>query len=679
MAHHTAARLAEAEALYRQIIAAEPRHVDAWQYLGILALQTGRNAEAVTALLAAIAIAPAAPALHANLGEAYRRLGRLAEAGAALRRALALKPDFAEAHYNLGCTLADESRHAEATAAFSEAIRLQPGLAAAHSNLGNALREQGRLDEAIASYHRAIQLQPGFADAHANLGNALRDQGLREEAIAAYQQAIRLDPHHASACSNLGVAMREAGRFEEAVAACRRALSIQPDFAAAHNNLGVTLAEQGLVGDAIASFRRALELRPDFAEAHSNLLYHLHCLADGDPQAIFAEHQRWDEMHARPFGAQIVAHSSDRNPERRLRIGYVSPDFRNHPVAYFLESLLAAHDRSQFEVFCYSDVVREDEFTARLRAHADAWRPIAHRTDTEVAALVREDRVDILVDLAGHTAGNRLLVFARKPAPVQVTYLGYCDTTGLGTMDYRLTDSHADPPGGTEHLHSEQLVRLPDSAWCFRPADTAPPVQPPPVLREGHLTFGCFNARRKITTEALALWSRLLAAVPGARLLLRGPDNEESFVQPLRAALAAHGIAPDRLECIGRAPTLAAHLALYHRVDIALDTFPYNGTTTTCEALWMGVPVITIAGQTHASRVGVSLLTNAGLPELIAEDEDACLRIATRLTGETDRLAQFRASVREKLAASPLLDARRFGRNFEQTFRQMWRTWCSRG
>ena len=677
MQHHAAGRLAEAEAIYRQILAVEPRHVDALQFLGILAHQVGRSDVAVEMLLAAIVLAPGVPALHSNLGEAYRKLGRFAEAAAALRRAVILKPDFPEAHYNLGCTLTDEGRLDEAICAYREAIRLKPELAEAHSNLGNALRDKGSPDEAIAACRRAIALRPDFADAHGNLGNALRDHGDPDGAISAYRRAILLKPDFADAHSNLGAALTETGDPAAAIAACRRALQIQPNLAAAHNNLGIALAEAGQLHEAIAAYRRALHLKPDFAEAHSNLLYHMHCPPASDAEGLFREHCRWAEIHARPLENHGGPHANDRNPERRLRIGFVSPDFRNHPVAFFLEGLLCACDPSQLEVFCYANLGRGDEVTERLRKHVHAWRNIVGLKDAEAAALVRQDGIDILIDLAGHTAGNRLLLFARKAAPVQVTFLGYCDTTGMNAVDYRLTDHHADPAGATEPLHTERLVRLPRTAWCFRPLEPSPEVTPLPALSSGHIIFGCFNARRKVTDEALSLWSRLLNEVPGSRMLLKGSGYSGSSVQEhIRATLASAGIAPERVEFLGRTPKVAEHLAAYRHMDIALDTFPYSGTTTTCDALWMGVPVVTLAGRTHASRVGVSLLTNAGLTDLIAATADDYIRIAMQLASDVRRLTRLRSGLRDRLKTSPLMDASSYARAMEQAFRGMWRAWC---
>ena len=394
---------------------------------------------------------------------------------------------------------------------------------------------------------------------------------------------------------------------------------------------------------------------------------------------MFAEHCRWAEVHAEPLGRDVVPLSSDGDPGRRLRVGYVSNNFREHSVAFFVEALLASHDRSKVEIFCYADIMLADEFSGRLRRHSAQWRVITGQSDAQVAELIRQDAIDILVDLAGHTARNRLLVFARKPAPVQVTYLGYCNTTGLSAMDYRFTDALADSPGTTEHLHTEQLVRLPDCAWCYRPPDASPAVETPPVLRSGHITFGCFNARPKITGEMLALWARLLLEMPASSLLLKNVGfGEPSARQHTRDLLAKAGIAPERVELVGRVPTLAGHLATYARVDIALDTFPYHGTTTTCEALWMGVPVITLAGRTHASRVGVSLLTTTGLPELVASSPDEYVKIAAALATDVPRLAALRTTLRTRMASSPLMDASRFARNVEAAYRQMWRTWCAK-
>ena len=573
--------------------------------------------------------------------------------------------------------LHDQGHLAEAAACFRNVLTLRPGDADAHGRLGVALIGQGQGDAAIAEFRAALQLEPESAQAHFNLGNALRSTGQLREAVAAYRRALQLQPADAETHNTLGAALHERGEIDQAIAAYRRSLELQPS-AFARNNLGSALKDEGRIEESLAEFRLALHARPDFATAHSNLLFCLHYLSAWDAAATFAEHCRWDELHARPLSRFIEPYVNPPEPERRLRIGYVSPDFREHPVAFFLEGFLGSHDHALVEVFCYACLPRVDAVTGRLRQYAAHWRTIAGLSDERAAELIREDRIDILVDLAGHTAENRLPIFARQPAPVQVSYLGYCDTTGMKAMDYRLTDALADPPGATEHLHTEQLVRLPDCAWCFRPLAEAPPVSDPPMHRAGHVTFGCFNALPKLTDATLALWSRILLAVPGSHLLLKNFGLREPSVQVrIRGVLENAGIAAERVELLGPARSIAEHLAAYARVDLALDTFPYHGTTTTCEALWMGVPVIALAGPVHASRVGVSLLTNVGLPELIANDADDYVRTAVQLAADTTHLAELRATLRGRMASSPLMDAPRFTRNVELAYREMWRKWCA--
>ena len=711
--HHQAGRLAEAEGIYRQILELAPNHTDALHLLGVIAHQVGQNDAAVELIGKAIALVPNVPEFHSNIGEAYRAMNRNEEAITAYRRAIQLNPDYADAHYNLGNALTDREKFDDAIAAYRRAIRLKPDYPMAYNNLGVAFWKQGGVEEAILAYRSAIQLNPDFADPHSNLGNALIALGNHEEAIAECRRAIQLKPDYAEAHGNLSNALKEQGRMDEAMAECRmaielkpdfpearynmgnvlrdqchldeaigtyrRALELKPDFVDAHNNLGNVLKEQGRLDEAIGTYRRALGFKPAYVSAHSNLLFDMHYVSGTDVSALYGEHRRWDEAHAEPLRKLIPPHGNDRDPERRLRIGYVSPDFREHSVAYFMESLLASHDHSQVEVYCYADLVREDGTSRRLQCHARQWRPIAGKTDGQVAELIRKDGIDILVDLAGHTAGNRLLVFARKPAPVQVTYLGYPDTTGMKAMDYRLTDGYADPPGTSEHLHSEELMRLPGSAWCYRPSGEAPPVGSAPVLSGGGVTFGCFNPRPKMTEEVLALWARLLMAVPGSRLLLKNLGFRDSSVRErVMGMLMKGGVGEERVEFMGRVPSVTEHLVTYGRVDIALDTYPYHGTTTTCEALWMGVPVIALAGRTHASRVGVSLLTNAGLPELIAGSAEQYVEIAVKLAADIPRLVELRASLRERMASSALMDAPRFARNVEQAYRQMWRAWCAK-
>jgi len=418
-------------------------------------------------------------------------------------------------------------------------------------------------------------------------------------------------------------------------------------------------------------------IQPDYADAYSNLLYGLSYPADVDEAEIYREHHEW----ARRFETPV---RPDRTPSpapvgrRRLRVGYVSGDFRRHSVAYFFEPLLMHHDREAFEVFCYSNVRDPDQVTGRIRAQSEHWRPIASLDDDAAAAMIRADGIDILVDLAGHTEHNRLLLFARRPAPLQLSWLGYPNITGLSAIDHRIVDAVTDPPDAaleplTDSIPREQLHRLHRCFLCYRPFEDAPEPAPPPMVADGAVTFGSFNNLTKVNAEVVRVWSLALDRIPGSRLLLKtGQLADARTREQVLAEFARHGIDGSRLQLIGRIPDLTAHLDCYSRVDIALDTFPYNGTTTTCEALWMGVPVVTLSGSAHRARVSASLLRHAGLPELCAESEPAFLDLVETLASDVDALAALRQGLRRRLAASPVCDAADFTSAMEQAYSTLW-------
>ena len=644
--------------------------------LGIALQNQGKLDEAIAAYLHAIGIKPDYAEVHSNLGIALKSQRKLDEAIAACRRAISIKPDYVEAHYNLGNALKDQGKLDEAIAAYFQAIGIKPDFAEAHSNLGTALQEQGKLAEAIAAYRRAIDFKPDFAEAHSNLGAALRDQGKLAEAIAAYRQAIGIKPDFAEAYSNLGTALQDQGALAEAIAAYRQAIGIKPYFAEAHFNLGTALRDQGKLDEAIAACQQAIGIKRDYAEAFSHLLfclnYHDQLTADG----LFAAHREWDAR----FGGQVarpIAYANDREMGRRLRIGYVSPDFRSHSVAYFMAPLLKEHDRRAVEIFCYAEVARPDMVTAQLHGLADHWLVTVGLSDDELAERLRADGIDILVDLAGHTAKNRLGVFARKPAPVQVTWLGYPNTTGLEAIDYRLVDAVTDPIGEADAWASETLIRLEGGFLCYGGLQGAPEPAVPPCLETGTVTFGSFNNPTKVSASTFDAWARLLARLPHARLLLKGKQFADAATRALfLAKLGDRGVAVERVALVAWQPSSTAHLALYDRVDVALDPFPYNGTTTTCEALSMGVPVVTLRGDRHAGRVGASLLSQVGLTDLIANSVEEYIDIALALAGDPERLLDLRRTLRPRLAASPLCDGPAFSRKIEAAFRLMWWRWC---
>lgn len=618
----------------------------------------------------------------------------------------------AEAHLRRGIALRARGDQLAAIAAFRQAIGLNARLAEAHHQLGNALKSLGRHGEAMISLRTAALLAPASGAAWLNLGVACLELRRLEEAAACFGNAVRLEPSRPEAWNVFGHGLLTLGRCEEAKRALEKALQLRPGYPAAHDNLGRLLKAQGRSAEALAHHRKALlgDPRP---QVHSNLLYSLHFPAGIPAEEIAAEHRRWAERHAvplhpsaagsgagpvlgrpegtrqshpfgtRPSGSVPRAASADGprpGSDGRLRVGYVSPDLCRHAVAYFLEPVLAAHDRSGFEIVCYNDATAADEVTARLRSHASLWRDIAGQSDAQLAGRIRSDGIDILVDLAGHTARNRLLVFARRPAPVQVAWLGYPNTTGLEAIDYRLTDALSDPPGAGDALYTEKLVRLPGAFSCFGPQPESPPVAPPPALAAGCVTFGCFNHLAKLTPPAIDLWARLLRESPTSRLLLKSRGLiDPATAAAVRREFGRRGVEPGRIELNGEELSVAGHLALYGKVDIALDTFPYNGATTTCEALWMGVPVVTLAGATHVSRVGASMLTHLGHPEWVAGSPESYLATCVALASDLPRLSLIRQGLREQMRLSPLCDGPGFTRQLEMAFKEMWRRFVAGG
>ncbi len=497
--------------------------------------------------------------------------------------------------------------------------------------LARRQHEAGKLAEAEAIYRQIVAQRPDHCGAVYNLGVALADQLKLEEAARAFARAIELQPDFAWAHTNLGRALRDLGKLDNAIRSLSRGIELSPQSAIGHSNLGRAFRDQGKLDEALACYDRAMALEPSDPSLHSNRVYTLHFHPGFDAPAILREHQLWAQRHALPLQSEIRAFSNDRLTARRLRIGYVSPDFRLHPVGKFLLPLLQHHDHGSFEIFCYSDVRQPDALTAAFQSTADAWRKTLGVPDAQLAKLIRQDRIDILVDLAMHLADNRLLVFARKPAPVQVTYLAYPSTTGIQSMDYRLTDSYLDPPGETDAHYCEKSMRLSDSYWCYDPvamqADSFA-LAPLPATANGFVTFGCMNNFCKVTAGVVSAWAKILAAVPDSRLILHAEEGQHR--QHLIKRLAENSIAGNRISFVARqAPE--EYFRIHDRIDIALDTFPYNGGTTTCDALWMGAPLVTLIGRTAVGRAGWTILSNLGLRELAAHNEDDYVRIAVEL------------------------------------------------
>jgi predicted O-linked N-acetylglucosamine transferase (SPINDLY family) len=610
-----------------------------------------------------------------ELALTHQKAGRMRDAELLYRAILTRDPNHADALNLLGVLAQQVGRSDAAVELIRKALKIKPRSATYHVNLGVALAGANQMDAAMGAFKLALQMDPKNLFALGNLGDIYLRRGEHDLAIDVARQALAIDPDYRTALNVLGIVLHRKFDIPGAMAAFQRVVELRPESFQSHNNLGNVQKEAGLMDEAIVSYRRAAGCMPPTAMAHSNLLYSMHSHIGSTDDEILEEHQKWNTVHARPLAASSRAHTNDRNPDRRLRVGYVSPDFREHSVANFIQGLLAAHDVREVEVFCYANLPRPDATSEKLQKLGGKWQNIAELSDDRTADLMRRDQIDILVDLAGHTGGHRLLVFARKPAPIQITYLGYPHNTCLETMDYRLTDAHADPPG--IEPPGEALLRLPGTFLCYTAPADAPGPAPSPSVRNGFITFGSFNLLSKINLPLVKMWAGILRQVPGSHMLIKTGMLGDSGARKRMADLfAAEGIEPQRLDFRGYSPTRREHLQMYANVDIALDTFPYNGVTTTCEALWMGVPVITLAGQTHVSRVGVSLLSNVGLARLIANSPEDYVRVAVELAGDRAALSEWRSGLRSTMKASPLMDARTFARNIESIYRQVWRKWC---
>jgi len=667
-------RLDEAIGCYQRALAIKPDMPDVYYNVGTIWTQKGRLDQAIACYQRALSLKPDFAEAHCNLANAFNARDELDLAIASYRRALELRPQFLEAHTSLGTVWRKLGRPDLAIASHQRALAIDPAVADVHNNLGTALKDNRQTDLAVASYRQALALRPDFAEAHCNLGVALKSMGRFDEAITCYQQALALKPDYAEAYCNMGAAQADSGHFDEAITCYQHALALSPGFAGAYYDLAGAYKDTGQIDLAVDCYRKALNLQPSLVIAHGNLLCAMHYGAAIDARSIHAEARLWNDRHARPLQRLIEPCTNDRDTERPLRIGYVSPDFQDHPVGRSLLPLLAAHDHNAVQVVCYAQLHTGDDLTAKLQSHADIWRTTIDLSDQQLTDTIRQDKIDILVDLALHTAGNRLLVFARKPAPVLVTWAGYPGTTGLETIDYRLTDPYLDPPDLDDAVYAERSVRLPHTFWCFDPLCPDIAVNAPPSVENGFVTFGCLNNFCKVNDAAISLWARVLTAVSGSRLMLLAPQG--SSRQRVLDQLARQGISADRIEFPPR-QSRADYLHLYHRIDIALDTFPYNGHTTSLDAYWMGVPVITLAGQTVVGRAGVSQLSNLALTELIARTGEQYVRIAVDLAADPPRLTALRSTLRGHLQDSPLMDARRFARDIEAAYRTMWRTWCA--
>ncbi|HEX9431395.1 MAG TPA: tetratricopeptide repeat protein [Burkholderiales bacterium] len=693
--HHGAGRLGEAETLYREALAADPQNIDALHFLGVIALQRGDHAQAVVLISQALSRNSANPPACNNLGLALAAQGKRREAVGAWLDALALQPDFPDAARNLRAHLGELQR--------------DPAWQS-HFNQADAHRDRGRLEEAIASYQKAAAMAPDFAAAHVNLGSALAQQGRHGEALACFRKALVLEPELAGACFNLGISAYQLGDLASAKAALAKYLRAQPDdrealmvlggihflgneldeaarcvervlagdpqAAGAHSLLADVLRNQARHREALRHYELAILHDGNPVIAFQNLLFFMMCAAGFSAADLYARHREFARRFEQPLlppAPPALRNAPDAG--RRLRIGYLSPEFRANVVGHYMQPILENHDRAQFEVHAYFTGTRPDSVTERIASLVDHWHDVRALSDEELVASVRSHQIDILVDLCGHGPGGRILAFARRPAPVQVNYLDYSATTGMSSIDYRLTTEYCDPSLSAEQYYSEKLYRLKDTYWTYNPSVRLP-LSELPMQSNGYATFGSFNLYYRITSEVLDLWARVLQAIPRSRLLIVSvpPGSTQAA---LLERLERAGIQRERVAIHSVVP-YQKYNELLGEVDIALAPFPYNGATTVMDCLWNGLPVVAKAGaETFTTRLGCSVLAAMGLSEWIAADDDDYIRIATGLAADAPRLAELRRTLRQKLERSPMRDFAGFTRELESAYRAMWQSWCA--
>ncbi|ADL55129.1 tetratricopeptide repeat protein [Gallionella capsiferriformans] len=667
------AELAEAEKCCRRALEINPGAADAHSTLGHIFEKQGDLAAAEASFRRALQINPDSAADLSHLGSVLKAQGRLDEADICYRRALQFKPDYADAHYNLATLLKEQGRPDEAENSYRQALRFNPDFVYAYYNVANVLLSQSRLTEAESGYREAIRLKPDFAEAHNNLGIVLRALGRPAEAEASYLEAIRIQPDYAEAHSNLGITLHELGRSSDAVRSINQALLISPMLAEAHCNLGNVLLGLGRQAEAQASYRRALQCDPDFAEAHSNLIFTMDLAVGSDTAMQQQERKNWHAAHAAHLYQQRNF-SNARDPDKRLRIGYVSADFRVHSAAYAFGAMLTKFSPDDFEIVAYSNSNREDAMTQRFQQHVTLWRKIIGMSDQAVVDMILADGIDILVDLSGHSSGNRLLVFARKPAPIQITAWGYASGTGLRAMDVFFSDTVFVPPEET-HLYAEQVRYLPCAISYFAP-DIAPDVSCLPALSGHGVTFGSYNRLAKNSEAAYRAWAKILRAVPDSRMIFKTPVLDDAAVQDqVRAYFTSAGVAAERIILLGKSPH-DEHMAAFNQIDISLDPFPHGGGVSALEGLLMGVPVVTLNWPSLAGRISASIMTTLAMPDWIAGSEEEYVQLAIQKATDIPSLSVLRGQLRGRFMTSVIGDQTAYVRYVEREYRQLWREWC---
>ncbi len=725
---HKANNFQEAEKLYKQILENEPNHPDANHNMGVLATQFSKHNIAVQFFQKALSQRPNDENFKKNLrnalshlqkkeqpsqneiqhlvnlymegeytealalsqkmtrdfpnfgfgfkilGSLLKKLGRIQDALIAMEKSVELTPNDAEAYFNLGNTLKELGKLSEAEACYRKAVEIKPDYVDAYFHLGNTQYEIGKILESGISYRKTIELKPEYVIAYSNLGSVLKQLGKLSEAEACYRKAVEIKPDYAEAYSNLGVTLQELGKVTEAETSCRKAIELKPDYAEAYYNLGNTLQELGKLTEAETSFCKAIELNPDFIYAYNNLLLGLNYNSELDTAYYIQWATKFGEMVSKKVDQKFTDHNMILKGAK-LKVGFVSGDFRNHSVGYFLENFLS--HLSGIELVAYHSSHEEDALTNRIKPYFSKWIPIHGKNDKEVADIIYSDNINILIDLSGHTKNNRLAMFAYKPAPLQISWLGYSASTGVAEMDYYVGDNYV-ARKEEESSFTEKIYRLPNCYLCFSPPYDAPDIDTLPAIKNGFITFGCFNNLNKINNEVIALWSEILINIPSSKLFLKSKQlNDQKVQDTLYQNFEQYGINRDKLILDSYSPTRKELLATYNKIDIALDPFPYTGTTTSVEALYMGVPVLTLKGDKFISNVGESIMHNIKMSDWIAKNKDEYVKKAKDFSFNILHLAEIRAKLRDKSLNSPLFDGQGFANDFQDGLMKMWEMYLS--
>jgi predicted O-linked N-acetylglucosamine transferase (SPINDLY family) len=669
-------RFADAEATCRQVLEHESDNPDALYLLGVIELRRGQHNEALKCLTRAIQVEPDAHWYYTALSQVHSALGNPAESARALENVVRLEPKNADVWNVLGGLYARLGRMKDAAEAWRRTLALAPERPDVYNNLGTVLAAMGQTIGAIDAFQNAMRLAPGVPDYPVSLARAMLHEGRTEEAIQRLRRLAEQYPEYARVRTALASVLEHTGDFDGAAAECEQALRLDPNSAEAHAQLAQLCVRFGRLSDVVHHFEEAVRIDPTSWRSGSSVLMALQYDPKKSVQDIFEAHRAWGQRFADPATRRAnPSHENDRDPQRKLRVGYLSPDFRNHPISIFAKPIFASHDVKHFEPVIFSDVLRHDDHTLMFRELVPDWHDIQDLSDDEVATLVRDQRIDVLIDLVGHTADNRAMVFARKPAPVQVSYLGYCNTTGMSAMDYVVGDDVTDPPERTQP-YVEKLIRLPGSFSCFAPRADAPEPNRPPILDRGYATFGAFHKQLKLNDATLDLWARVLNEAPGSRLLMWRNTLTGLTRQRVIDEFARRGIDTERLDLRSERPATKTHLTIFHDVDVSLDSVPWSGHTTACESIWMGVPFVTIRGAAHAGRMAASALIHAGAGDMVADDADGFVKVATHLARDVARISEMRKTLRQRVAQSRLCDATKFTREWEAALRQAWATWC---